>query len=150
MGKERRALNMWVEAAYILVWVGHTKWQIFTTYDEMTVYFMILIRCTILYTSKWYKSTGNIFVNIGGMRRNMEKLEKNSESWRLLYILESTENFSAQADFSHQKYLPFPPIKLPLKIGRILGSVGKLCLKMASKHKFVLFPPLFGRTLVPN
>ena len=55
-----------------------------------------------------------------------------------------------QMDSSHQKYSLFPFIWSLLNGGKILGSVGKLCLKMASKHKFVLFPPLFGRTLVPN
>ena len=148
--KEKRANKIGVDAANILVWVGRTNWQFFTTNHEMTVYFMILIRWTISYACKWYTTTEHIFVNIGVMGRNMEYLQKIPSLWGFLNILESTENFLAQVDFSHQKYLPFPPIKLPLKIGRILGSVGKLCLKMASKHKFVLFPPLFGRTLVPN
>ena len=55
-----------------------------------------------------------------------------------------------QMDFFHPKYSLFPFIWSLLNREKILGSVGKLCLKMASKHKFVRFPPLLGRTAVPN
>ena len=148
--KERRAIDKWVDATNIHVWVGRTKCQIFTTYHEMTVYFMILTIWTILYSWNWYQSTRNIFVNIGIMSRNMEYLQNILSLWGFLKILENIDNFLRQMDSSHQKYSLFPFIWSLLSGGKILGSVGKLCLKMASKHKFVLFPPLFGRTLVPN
>ena len=150
MGKERRAINMWVDESYILVWVGHTKWQIFSIKHQMTGYFMILIRRTISYTCKWYTITEHILVNIGIMSRNMEYLQNILSLWGFLKILENIDNFLRQMDSSHQKYSLFPFIWSLLSGGKILGSVGKLCLKTASKHKFVLFPPLFGRTLVPN
>ena len=148
--RERVAILMLVDEAYILVWVGRTKGQIFTTYHDMRAYFMILIRWTISYICKWCKSTGHIFVNIGVISRNMENLQKILSLWCFLYILENIDNFLMQVDFSHQKYSLFSPIWSLLNWGQIFGSEGKLCLKMASKHKFVRFPPLFGRTLVPN
>ena len=49
-----------------------------------------------------------------------------------------------QVDFSHRKYSLFPPIWSLLIRGKIVRSVGKLSLKMTSKHKCALFPPLFG------
>ena len=108
--KERKGLDKCVDATNILVWVGRTKWQIFTTNHEMTVYLINAIICTILYACKWYQSTGNSFVNIGNMSTNMEKLQTNSEFPTVLWILESIDKCLTQMDFSYKKYLPFPPI----------------------------------------
>ena len=71
---------MRVDAANILVLVGRRKWQIFTTFHEMTVYLMILIKCTVLYSCKWYQSTGNIFTNMGVMSKSMDKIVETSGS----------------------------------------------------------------------
>ena len=101
---------MRVAAAYILVWVGRTKSQFFTTNHEVTENFVIFKRWTILYACKWYKSTVDIFVDIGAMSRNIENFQTNSESLRLLLILENTEHSLTQVDFSHKKHLPFSPI----------------------------------------
>ena len=52
----------------------------------------------------------DIFVDIGAMSRNIENLQTNSESLRLLLILENNEHSLTQVDFSHKKYLPFSPV----------------------------------------
>ena len=96
-------MDMWAAATNIVVWVGRTKLQIFTTNHDMTIDFIIAIICTILYTCKWYQSTGNIFLNIGVMSKNMDKIVENAEYLTLLWILKSIENSLRQVDSSHQK-----------------------------------------------
>ena len=98
--------------------------------------FLILITCTIWYSCKWYQTTGNIFVNIGVMSTSIDKIVKISGSLAIFKILENTENSLTKVELSHQKHLPNPPIQLHLQIWQIFGSVGKLRLKMARKHKF--------------
>ena len=82
-------------------------------------------------------------VNIRIMSKSMHKIVEASGFLTVLQILEGIKNSLMQVEFSQWKNQLFPSVWLPLKIGEIFGSVRKLCLKMASKHKFALFPPLF-------
>ena len=75
--------------------------QIFTTYHEMTVYFMVLIIWTILCSCKWYQSTGNIFIDISVMGKSMEKIVEISGSLPIFKILENIENSFTEVNSSH-------------------------------------------------
>ena len=134
---------MWVDESYILVWVGHTKWQIFSIKHQMTGYFMILIRRTISYTCKWYTITEHILVNIGIMSRNMEYLQNILSLWGFFKDFRKYWQFFKANGLFPSEVLAFPFHLVTFERRKNIGKCRKTVLKDGKQTQICALPASF-------